>query len=69
MAPDQKILGVISKEDQRIEINRRLQAEEARKARELLAMATGSHLTAFRLMNDVISKQIKEVAKNGSGRK
>lgn len=63
MAPDIQILTVISSEDKQQEIQRRLQDNETQKARKLLAMATGSHLSALRIMNDQIIKQVMEVKK------
>lgn len=65
MAPDNKILGVISKEDQNNEIQRRLQDAETMKARRLLAMATGSHFEALKITKDLITEQITKVGKNG----
>lgn len=59
MAPDQKILGVISKEDKAAEIQRRLQDQEAQKARKLLASAM-SHLEAMRFTKNMIEKKINE---------
>jgi hypothetical protein len=70
MAPEQKILGVISKEDQMAEIQRRLQDKETQKARKLLALATGSHYEALNITKDLILKQIMNVKNgNGTGRK
>lgn len=61
MAPDIKILGVISKEDQQVEIQRRLQDQETQKARKLLAMATGSHAQALFITKDIIMKQLADL--------
>lgn len=70
MAPDPKILGAISKEDLNDEIQRRLQDDEIQKSRRLLAMATGSHLSAIRISKDLITQQILTISKsNGNGRK
>jgi len=65
MAPDQKILGVISKEDKNAEIQRRLQDQEILKARKLLALATGSHRDALFIAKDIIHEQMNKVVKNG----
>lgn len=63
MAPDQKILGVISKEDKMAEVQRRLQDQETQKARALLAAAT-SHFEALKITKDLITAQINKI--NGS---
>ena len=56
MAPDKQILGVISKEDRMQETFRRLQTQEAQKARSLLAMAS-SHFDAFGIMKKIVEDQ------------
>lgn len=69
MAPDSKILGVISKEDKNAEIQRRLQDQETKKARELLASAT-NHFEALKIAKDQITQQIENMIQgNGSKRK
>lgn len=69
MAPDNKILGAISKEDQNLEIQRRLQEQETQKARALLASAT-SHYEALKITKAQITKDILAVTQvNGSKRK
>lgn len=69
MAPDKLILTAISKEDQNMELQRRLQDFETQKARNLLAMVTG-HKQALDIHKDLILKQIMQITKtNGSSRK
>lgn len=71
MAPElNKILGVISKEDKALEIQRRLQEQETRKARNLLAQAS-SHAFALQTAKSIIEKQLEDVIKkiNGSDSK
>lgn len=68
MAPDIKILGVISKEDRATEIQRRLQDQESQKARRLLASAM-THFEALKLMEKIIETQIDSNKKdNGQNR-
>jgi hypothetical protein len=62
MAPDNKILGVISKEDKMAEIQRRLQDQETQKARALLALAT-SHFEALNITKSLIEKQLEKCKK------
>jgi hypothetical protein len=62
MAPDSKILGVISKEDKMAEIQRRLQDQETQKARALLALAT-SHFEALNITKSLIEKQLEKCKK------
>lgn len=57
MAPDIKILGVISKADKALEIQRRLQDHESQKARKLLASAM-SHFEAMKFTKDFIEKKL-----------
>lgn len=64
MAPDKSILTVISSADRNSEIQRRLQEQEVQAARRLLALATGSHVEAFMISKDIITKQI--LGLNGS---
>lgn len=64
MAPDKSILTVISSADRNSEIQRRLQEQEVQSARRLLALATGSHVEAFLISKDIITKQI--LGLNGS---
>jgi hypothetical protein len=65
MAPDKLILGVISKEDQEMEIQRRLQDQEAIKARKLLASAM-THFEALKLQKSMFTEQILKIKPNGS---
>jgi hypothetical protein len=65
VAPDKQILTVISKQERELEIQRRLQTNEVRKARQLLALATGTHLSALNIHKDLITQQIMKVSKNG----
>ncbi len=61
MAPEgTKILGLISKEDKMDEIQRRLQEQEARKARKLLAMAY-SHKDALFITKNIIEEQLAKL--------
>lgn len=69
MAPDKLILTAISKEDQNMEIQRRLQDAETQKARNLLALVTG-HKQALDITKNRITQQIMQVSKiNGHNRK
>jgi alpha/beta superfamily hydrolase len=71
MAPDNKILGVISKEDKMAEIQRRLQEQETQKARQLLAAAT-SHFEALKITKNLIEEQLEKYSsgsKSDSSRK
>lgn len=63
MAPDIKILTAISKSDLNDEIQRRLQDDEAQKARKLLSMVMG-HKDAFFFVKGMIENRIK---KSGNG--
>jgi alpha/beta superfamily hydrolase len=66
MAPDNKILGVISKEDKMAEIQRRLQDQETQKARQLLAAAT-SHFEALKIAKNIIEEQIEKASGSING--
>lgn len=69
MAPDTQILTAISREDQNMELQRRLQDHEIQKARNLLAMVTG-HKQALDIHKNLILRQIIQVQKaDGSSRK